>query len=276
LLGMASVPGTPYFLAWGFDPNGYAIRHFAITEGERLRLPREIILGKVSAKNLKKRVGDMLTISGSAFRIVGIFETGVGYEDGSGVIALSEAQKIFKRPNQVSFYFVKLKDLSQADQVKQMIETRWPQVSVSKSTEYGEKTNDMKTFRSMADALSFLSILIGGVGIMNAMLMSVFERTREIGTLRALGWKRRRVVGMIMVESLILGFLSGLAGIAIGIGLGTLVTFEPTVGVFMKGRYSITLIAQAMIIALVLGVIGAVYPAWRAANLSPIEALRYE
>jgi ABC-type antimicrobial peptide transport system permease subunit len=270
------VPGSPYFLAWGVDPFGYAIRHYAITEGERLKLPREMLLGKVAAKNLKKKIGDTVSISGNTFRVVGIYETGVGYEDGSGVISLQEAQRIFKKPNQVSMFYVKLRDPGQIDVVKQQIETRFPQVSVSKSTEFAEKTNDMRTFRSMADALSFVSILIGGVGIMNAMLMSVFERTREIGTLRALGWRRRRVVGMILREAVVLGGLSGVAGIIFGVALGTLVSYEPTMGVFLKGSYSLTLLAQAIVVALVLGVIGALYPAWRAANLSPIEALRYE
>jgi putative ABC transport system permease protein len=111
---------------------------------------------------------------------------------------------------------------------------------------------------------------------MNAMLMSVFERTREIGTLRALGWRRRRVIGMIVRESLMLSFLSGLAGIAFGMGLGWLTTLEPTMGSFLKGEYPVTLLAQALGVALVLGGIGALYPAARAANLSPIEALRYE
>ena len=276
LFGVVTVPGTPYFLSWGIDPYGYAIRHYTITEGERLRLPREMLLGKIAAKNLKKQVGDTISISGNTFRIVGIYETGVGYEDGSGVISLDEAQKIFKKPNQVSFFFVKMRDPSQVDVVRQLTEARFPQVSVSKSTEFAEKTNDMRTFRSMADALSFLSILIGGVGIMNAMLMSVFERTREIGTLRALGWRRRRVVGMIIRESLVLSIISGLAGIIFGIGLGTLITYEPTMGAFLAGSYSMTLLAQAMGVALVLGAIGALYPAWRADNLSPIEALRYE
>ncbi len=276
LIGVTSMPGTSYFLAWGLDPTSYAIRHYAITEGERLRAPREMILGKVAAKNLKKKIGDTVSISGNGFRIVGIFETGIGYEDGSGVISLQEAQRIFKKPNQVSFYFVKLRDPGQAELVSKQIEARWSEVSVSKSTEYAEKTNDMQTFRSMANALSFIAILIGGVGIMNAMLMSVFERTREIGTLRALGWRRRRVVGMIVRESLLLSFLSGLAGIAFGVGLGALITLEPTMGMFLKGEYSFELLAQAMGVALVLGAIGALYPAWRAANLSPIEALRYE
>ncbi len=276
LLNVAQVPGTPYFLVLGIDPSSYALRHFAITEGTYIRGPREMMLGKMTAQNYKKRVGNTLQVSGVTYRVVGIYETGVGYEDGASVIALSEAQALFKKPNQVSFYFVKLRDPSQADVVRQQVEARWKQVSVSKSTEYAEKMNDIQVFRTMAAALSFLSIVIGGVGIMNAMLMSVFERTREIGTLRALGWRRRRVIAMIVRESLALSLVSGLAGIGMGVGVGWLVTLEPTMGVYLQGEYSLRLFAQAMVVALVLGGLGALYPAWRAANLSPAEALRYE
>ncbi len=276
LLGIANMPGAMYFFVWGVDPNGYGIRHFAITEGERMRLPRDMLLGKVAAKNYKKHIGDTMSVAGNSYRIVGIYETGVGWEDGSGVIALAEAQRIFKKPNQVTLYGVKLRDLSKADLVRQQIETRMPQVTVAKSTDFAEKMNDMKSFRTMSDALSGLSIIVGGIGIMNAMLMSVFERTREIGTLRALGWRRRRVVRMIVGESLMLSIVSGVVGIMLGIGLGWLVTLEPSMGVMLKGSYSPRLLLQAMGIALILGSIGALYPAWRASNLSPIEALRYE
>jgi len=276
LLGFTTMPGMAYFLAFGLDPTGFAIQHYNITEGDRIRTPRDMLLGKVAAKNLKKKVGDTVLMSGASFRVVGIYETGTGYEDAASVITLSEAQKLFKKPNQVSWFFIKLKDLSQAETVKRQVEAKFPEVTVTKSSEYADKTNDMQTFRSMTAALSFLSILIGGIGIMNAMLMSVFERTREIGTLRALGWRRRRVVGMIVRESLALSFFSGLVGIAFGIGLGRLIELEPTMGPFLKSSYSLTLLAQAMIVALALGAMGALYPAWRAANLSPIEALRYE
>ena len=276
LLGFTTMPGMAYFLAFGLDPTGFAIQHYNITEGDRIRTPRDMLLGKVAAKNLKKKVGDTVQMSGASFRVVGIYETGTGYEDAASVITLSEAQKLFKKPNQVSWFFIKLKDLSQAETVKRQVEAKYPEVTVTKSSEYADKTNDMQTFRSMTAALSFLSILIGGIGIMNAMLMSVFERTREIGTLRALGWRRRRVVGMIVRESLALSFFSGLVGIAFGMGLGRLIELEPTMGPFLKSSYSLTLLAQAMIVALVLGAMGALYPAWRAANLSPIEALRYE
>ena len=276
LFGIGTVPGTPYFLVFGMDPSSYGIRHFAITEGERIRLPRDIIVGKVAAKNYKKHVGDTMQISGSSYRIVGIYETGVSYEDSSSVMSLPEAQRVFKKPNQVSFYGIKLSDPSQTETVRQQIELHYPQVSVTRSSEFGEKTNDMQSFRSMTDALSFVAILVGGVGMMNAMLMSVYERTREIGTLRALGWRRRRVVWMIVREAILLSLLSGVAGIIFGIGLGLLIALEPTMGGYLKGSYSLPLLLQVMAIALILGGIGALYPAWRASNLSPIEALRYE
>jgi ABC-type antimicrobial peptide transport system permease subunit len=276
LLGIATMPGTPYFLVYGMDPASYGMRHFAVTEGERIREPRDMLLGKVAAKNYKKHVGDVMALAGGSYRIAGIFETGIGWEDGGAVMSLQEAQRLFKKPNQVSFYGIKLKDASQAAKVSQQIESRWPQVSVSRASEFGEKTNDMNSFRVATDALSFISIFVGGIGMMNAMLMSVNERTREIGTLRALGWRRRRVVWMILREALLLSLISGILGIALGVGLGALVELEPTMGAMLKGIYTPALLGKALLIALTLGVVGALFPAWRASSLSPIEALRYE
>ncbi len=276
LLGFAWAPGMPYLLAFGYDPNSFAMGHFAITEGDRMRTPREIIIGRVAARNFKKGIGDSLQIMGTNYRIVGIYETGTAYEDGAVVLSLKEAQRLFKKPNQVSVYGIKLSDPGQAEAIKQQIQSRYSQVSVSSSTDFAEKTNEMQTFRSMVDALLLITLLVGGVGLMNAMVMSVSERTREIGTLRALGWRSRRVIGMILREALLLSVLSGLAGIALGIGLGTLLTLEPTMGYLLKGSYPAGLLARTMLIALGLGAAGAIYPAWRASHLEPIEALRYE
>jgi ABC-type antimicrobial peptide transport system permease subunit len=276
LIGFTQVPGASYFIILGLDPTSYAIRHYAITEGERLRLPKDMILGKLAAENMKKRVGDTVKLMGNSYRVTGIYETGIGYEDGGGVISLTEAQNALKKPGQVSFYGIKLKDASKADLVRQQVQARWSQVSVSLSTEFAEKSNDIQSTRTIVSALTFIAMLVGGVGTMNTMLMSVSERTREIGTLRALGWRQRRVVAMIVRESLVLSFLSGLVGIAAGVGLGLLAAAEPTMGSFLTPSYSPQLMVQAMGLALLLGGIGALYPAWRAANLSPIEALRYE
>ncbi|MCL4393367.1 MAG: ABC transporter permease, partial [Chloroflexi bacterium] len=276
LLGSTAIPGTAFFPVFGMNPTSYGIRHFAVAEGERIRTPRDLLLGKAAAKSLKKRIGDPLRVAGNSYRVAGIFETGVGYEESGAVLSLAEAQRIFRKPNQVSYYGIKLRDPGQADAVRKQIEMRMPQVSVSQSSEFGERSSDMRSFRVMTTVLSLVSILVGGAGMANALLMSVYQRMREIGTLRALGWRRGRVVWMIVREAILLSLLSGLAGVAVGIGLGTLVSFVSSMGAYLKGSYSLALVAQALLVALLLGMLGALYPAWYAANLSPIEALRYE
>jgi ABC-type antimicrobial peptide transport system permease subunit len=112
--------------------------------------------------------------------------------------------------------------------------------------------------------------------MMNAMLMSVFERTQEIGVLRALGWRRRRVIGMVLGESIALSALSSLAGIVIGVGLNSLFALVPAYGSFLGAVYPPGVFVQVAILAAVLGALGGIYPAWRASGMRPIEALRYE
>ena len=108
---------------------------------------------------------------------------------------------------------------------------------------------------------------------MNTVFMSVFERTREIGVLRALGWRRVRVLLMVMKESLVLSAVGGVAGILLGMGLGSLF---PLLLSMLVPVYSGELLVRALVLALVLGSIAGLYPAWWASRLDPLEALRYE
>jgi putative ABC transport system permease protein len=128
----------------------------------------------------------------------------------------------------------------------------------------------------MMSAISVMAILVGGVGIMNTMLMAVMERTREIGALRALGWRRRGVLSLILREALLLGLIGGAVGVALAFGLTLLIALSPFAGEAVAPVWNVGIFVQALTVSLLLGAIGGVYPAFRATRMQPVEALRYE
>jgi putative ABC transport system permease protein len=111
---------------------------------------------------------------------------------------------------------------------------------------------------------------------MNTMLMAVLERTREIGTLRALGWRRRAILGLILKEALLLGFLGGIIGVFVAFGLVALVQLAPYYREMLTPIWSLEVFVRAFIVALFLGLVGGIYPSLRATRMQPVEALRYE
>ena len=235
------------------------------------------MLGKNAADSLKKGVGDVIRLPGGVFRVTGIFETGLAYEDGGAVIALADAQSAFQKPKQVGMYQIKVRDPEQAGIVRDLIEKRFGKdVSVSFTSDFMEDSDDIKNMRAMLGAIFILAIIVGSVVVTNTMVMAVLERTREIGTLRAVGWRRSRVLWMIMTEAILLSVVAAGAGILVGIGLTTAIQAIPGVGLMLAAAYTPQVIIQAVGVSLFLGVTGGLYPAWHASRLSPVEALRYE
>ena len=276
VFGFLSDPKMTFLIILGYHPGEYAIRQFRIVEGEGLSANRQIILGKTAAETLDKKVGQTIKVLNSNFRIVGIYETGTGFLDISGVISLREAQKLFRKPRQVGWYTIKLEDPKEADRIIAYLETKFPEISVSKTSELAEALPDFKTMQTMETAISMLAALVGGIGMMNTVFMSVFERTREIGSLRALGWRKRRVLGLILRESLLLSLVSGVVGIIGGLLLGQVGSLASGFGSLFRGHFGPPLFIRALVMALVLGAVAGLYPAWWASRLSPVEALRYE
>ena len=276
LTGYATAKDLPFLVIFGYHPAGHGIRHFQIMEGEGLSASRQIIIGRVAAENLKKEVGDTIRILNIPFRIVGIYETGVPFEEGGGVMRLHDAQMLFNQPRKVSFVGIKVEDPDRVEEVRRRIEEGFPEVFVSMAADFAESVVDIKAVRSMAWVITLLAIIVSGVGMTNTMVMSVFERTREIGVLRALGWRKSRVLGMILRESVVLSLVSGLMGIAGGMVIGQTLNAMPLMAGFIRLNFSPALFTQVVLIALVLGAIGGLYSAWRASRLQPLEALRYE
>lgn len=276
IMTAANTDRMPMVLAFGYRPSSYAIRHFRIVEGEPLARRDQMIVGAQAAEQMGVSVGDTVRMLNSNFRVVGVYETGISFEDIGVVVDLRKLQELIGKPRQVQFYGIKLRDPNRAEAVRDELKAAFPKVDFALTAEATESMSDMQVMEDMTAQISFLAIFIGGVGMLNTMLMSVLERTREIGVLRALGWGRARVLGMVLQESLVLGLVGGGLGMLMGLALGQLMRLIPgTYGAFDL-IYEPQLFGQALLVSLVAGMLGGLYPAWRATRMRPVEALRYE
>jgi len=267
---------TPMLLVFGYHPREFAIRRFRIVEGQPLTGRHQAIVGWKAAEQMELQVGDTLRLLESNFRVVGIFETGLAFEEMGVVVGLRELQSLTGKPHQVQFYTISLRDPQQAEAVQEQLRQDFPDIDFALTSELAETMSDLRVMEEMVGQISFLAVFIGGLGMLNTMLMSVLERTREIGVLRALGWSQGRVLGMILRESLVLGAIGGFCGIILGLAIGSLLTLLPGIAGALEPLYLPGLFVQAMAVALVAGALGGLYPAWRATRMRPVEALRYE
>ncbi len=276
LMGFIMTPDIPFFITLGLDPNSAAMSHYQLSEGRQIYRPNEMIMGKAAAETYGLSPGDTMTLYDNRYKVVGIFETGIGWEDGSAILAMREAQRLLNRPRSASFIFVDVEDPKDAQAVVATIDRRYPDVRSSLSSEFAQNTADMQSGEAMMDGIGFLALLVGGIVVANTMMMSIYERTREIGTLRAVGWRKGRILRQIVEESLLLCLLSAIIGSIIGVLLMQLMASLPGFGSFLGANWNAGIFTRAIVLTLVIGLIAGAYPAWRASRLQPVEALRYE
>ena len=161
-------------------------------------------------------------------------------------------------------------------QAQAQIEAALPGMRAVPAAERASDNQFVKLAHASAWGTSLLALLIGVLGIANTMAMSVFERTREIGILRALGWSRWQILAHIETEAVALGLAGGLVGIVLGWGaLRALATLPRTASLVSASRHW-PLLAEAVGVAVVAGLLAGALPAWRAGQLSPVDALRHD
>jgi putative ABC transport system permease protein len=124
--------------------------------------------------------------------------------------------------------------------------------------------------------VSLLALIVGGIGVTNTMAMSVFERTREIGVLRAVGWRSRRIAAMIVSEAIGICVLAAAIGLALGVGAAEIFIQHSALSSLVQPVFDASVWSWGLAFALGVGFVGAIYPTVRAVRLTPIEALRHE
>jgi len=213
-------------------------------------------------------IGQSIRISGQLFRVIGVTTAqkqlfGANYVSSISVEAVSDKQMV-EAQDQIGYLLLarhKLNDPSQADFT-----------IFSQNDILSAASQVTGTFTALLSGIAAISLLVGGIGIMNIMLVTVTERTREIGLRKALGAKRNIIITQFLIESVILTFAGGLIGMMIGILASYIISR------FINLPFTVTLgsVVLAIGVSAAIGIVFGWYPAQRAAKLQPIEALRYE
>lgn len=246
------------------------------------RMPRDaaeeaVVLGQTAADVLKKKVGDPLQIETKELKVVGIVKGGAIVEDGSVILSLSLLQGIMGAPNQINVIDIRVRPSTTEQQIQeviQQIQQRVPEVRAVTVGQHLSHNEGYRIIRAMSWGTSLLAILVGILGVMNTMLMTVFERTHEISVLLAVGWTRGRIMRMILYESALLGLLGGVVGVTIGAIGVQLLGETPAVRGLLRPDLGISLLGISIVISMAVGIVSGLYPAWRSSRLTPSLALQ--
>ena len=261
----------------GIDSSSISMDDIVVTNGSVYSSDSEVIIGKTAAQQMNKTVGSSVTISNKTFKIVGIYETGNFMDDRGIVMSLNSLQNLTGDTGEVSLIVVKANNGTDATTLANKIQQNYPNELTTSTSLSGmdRMNNGLDVINSGSWAISLLAMLVGGIIVVITMMKAVSERTREIGVLRAIGWKQKRIIAMIMGESLVLSIIAVLVGLLIAVGIVELLSASKIL-MGITPSFSIFLFLKGIGVALLLGILGGIYPAYRASRLSPTEALRYE
>ena len=265
----------------GWPPDSEPIRRLTWADGGPFTQPdaRQVMVGTRLAAALNVKVGDKTDLlDGEAFEVVGIFESNNVFDSGAMFAPLQSLQDLMLRDAEVTLFAVVAKDqkLDALRDLASRIQSAAPKIEASVADDVAQRSSEIRVARSFAWLTSAIALMIGSVGMLNTMMMAVFERTREIAMLRALGWKRRRVIAMILGESTLISLVAAMIGIVLAIVVVQVLSQMPAAGRLVAGDISVSVMLQGLLLALVLGILGGIYPAWSAARLAPVEGLRHD
>jgi putative ABC transport system permease protein len=251
-----------------------------MVEGE---LPRpgagdDVAIGLGLADALGLKVGSQIPLFGLQLRVTGVVRAESAMGSFMMFTPLTSAQRMRSRLGTVTVFNLTLAPASDERRAELLRDAaqRFPQLTFTETRAIADENPLLRTASAFAWAVSAIALLMGLAAVANALLMSVNERTREIGVLSAVGWRPSRIAALITGEAIALASVGGAAGIAGGLGaLGAIVRLPRLAGL-IEPAVSPALVIEVVLTTIALGVIGGLYPAWRATRLAPVEALRHE
>jgi putative ABC transport system permease protein len=237
----------------------------------------EVILGFRLARDLELGVGDTFTVEDRSYEVVGLYAADIAIADSSAMFPQPALQDAHRLPGLITMAVVNVEDGVDIDAVRQRIEDENPQLATVRTAEdYGRVDRNLVLLDAANTGGVILALVIGTSAVLTTSLLSYYERLREFGTLRAIGWSRMRLLSLVLGEAVTLGVLGAAFGVVVGVVLSEVLTQVGDLRGVFEPNYTTWIFARALVFAYVVANLGALYPAIRAATLSPIKALRRE
>lgn len=272
---------APPVFVFGWEHGSYLWYHLKLLDGRwpAGRSEPVVVIGTLAAELLHKKTGDRIEIEGQPFTVAGIFQSPALVENGALIMTLDQAQRVTDKPGKVNVLNLRLDaQATEADiqRIKERVQRNLRGFTVITSGELVGRNAVVRISKAMSQATILIASLVGALVVFNTMLMSLSERTREIGILLALGWQRGSIMKLVVWESVILTLAGGCIGILLGIGI----TWGLEHLELMRGKidavFSLPFFVSVLGLSVVLGVCGGFYPAFKAGRLQPSSALRQE
>ncbi len=289
----------------GTTPEYSDVRNWPVTEGDfideghLLGRASVAVIGVDVADNLFGRkdgvVGETIRIEGQPFRVIGLMAekggSSFGSEDDIVIVPMTTAQsRLLRRSTQDRVDIIMVSAISSdavvqaGEEISQILRARHRTAIGQDDFTILNQQDFLATAETITNVLTIflggiagISLLVGGIGIMNIMLVSVIERTREIGLRKAMGARKRDILVQFLVESSLLSLFGGIIGILLGWGIGLIVgRIAAASNTSLNPVMGLDSILLATLFSTAVGLFFGLYPANRAANLEPVEALRYE
>lgn len=278
LFGVVSSADHPIITCFGLTGEDARIRNATWIAGSGAEFAgsaKVVVLGARAAEFLTATIGSDVPIGHGHFRVIGIIRTRNGFEDGGVFMPLAAAQAFFHKEGP-SVITVKLRNKDDAAAFKSAVRRQYPNLIALEDAEFSRSYSQFKILKATAWAVGGCGLVLGGLGVANTMIMSVFTRIREIAILRVNGFSHAQIASTVFGESAVVAAAGAVAGLV----LGTLALYGLKGVPALHGYVDVTLhpllIAIVVLLALLTGVAGALYPAVYAMRIRAVEALRFE
>lgn len=278
LFGIVSSPDHPIITCFGVTTADARLHKATWRKGSISNFNDSgngVVLGERAAEFLHADIGSVIPVGHGRFPVAGILHTSNGFEDGGVFMPLHAAQEFFHKDGS-SVITIKLRHSDDRETFRRQVSASFPDLVALEDAEFNRSYSQFRILKATAWAVGCCGLLLGGFGVANTMIMSVFTRIREIAILRVNGFSNAQISGVILTEASLISTAGALLGLLIGTAMLLVLGAIPALHGYIDASLHPGIMLVILVLALLTGALGSLYPAFYAIRIRPVEALRFE